>query len=102
MKNNCTIDLVFICKNRDAFQEEVDLELYHLFQKQDLYWYLHSKKEGQLEIVVAEVRGAGMWKNEEDLFGLIEQEATPEFWEWLQGYRIQVQPNERECGIVYA
>jgi hypothetical protein len=47
---------------------------------------------------MAEVSGIGNWEKEEDVALFLENHAKPQFLNWLQGYRIQLDVKEEHTG----
>jgi len=103
MKSECFFDFCFICtplEKQENLKDAVEDELFNLFGE-SLHWYLDWRKNEEYEIVVAEVRGMEKWRSEEEVLFFLEERAHTEFWQWLQGYRLQVYPNqakEKGCG----
>ncbi|MFD1359347.1 hypothetical protein ACFQ4X_15600 [Fictibacillus halophilus] len=90
IKNETLIDLCFIRSVGEGFEKEIDELLQSMFVEQHLYWYLDGKQAEGANIVVAELRGMSTWESEEDVLNFLENQAVPQFWEYLQGYQIQV------------
>jgi hypothetical protein len=97
-KNETLIDFCFI-RNRDGgFKKKIESLLQTLFKDRHLYWYLEEKQEAGADIVVAELRGITTWGSEEEVVHFLEKQGTSEFWEYLQGYQIQVFSEKKGCG----
>ncbi|MEX2105065.1 MAG: hypothetical protein WD907_07050 [Bacilli bacterium] len=77
----------------DSFHELIHDMLTDIFAGK-VYWYLDSKTNDDLDIVVAELKGMVAWKTEEEVLDFLEKNSHPEFWEFVNGYHIQVYPNQ--------
>lgn len=97
MKNETLIDFCFIRNIGEGFEKEIDELLQTVFMKQQLYWYLDGKQTEGADIVVAELRGMSTWESEEEVLRFLENQAAPHFWEYLQGYQIQVFAAKKGC-----
>jgi hypothetical protein len=98
IKNETLIDFCFIRSMDEGFEKEIDELLQTLFIEQQLYWYLDGKQAEGADIVVAELRGMSTWESEEEILHFLENQAAPQFWEYLQGYQIQVFAAKKGCG----
>jgi hypothetical protein len=96
MKSEVILDFCFVRKHIGWFKTDVELELKKLFEG-GLHWYLDEKSEGDVEVIVAEVRGISRWQSEGEVLNHIEQKGSDSFWEWLQGYHLHVYPNTKGC-----
>jgi hypothetical protein len=100
LKSEVMLDFCFIRTPKGDFKQEISNELNQLFGD-TIHWYLDAKEEENIEVVIAEVRGMGAWKSEKAVVQHIEENGTDTFWEWLQGYRMNVYPNSKgacHCG----
>lgn len=104
MRSEFFFDFCFVresVRNED-FVVAVEKHLERLFSGKG-HWHMDGKQEGHLDIVVAEVQGMESWEKEEDALSFLEAEAMPLFWQWLQGYRIQIDVKEHadcsHCGM---
>ena len=97
-KNETLIDFCFIRSMDRGFKDEIDNLLQNLFKSHHIYWYLEEKQEAGTDIVVAELRGISTWDSEEEVVHFLEKQGTFEFWEYLQGYQIQVFSEKKGCG----
>jgi hypothetical protein len=92
-----TMDLCFIreagTQGEPDFKAAVEQEIQKLFAPY-AKWSVTLKKEDAVEIAVAEMKGIGPWQTEDDTLAYVETKAGEQFWEWLQGYRLQVEPKE--------
>lgn len=99
MKTEFFLDLCFIQEKvmKEDFTSAVKKQLKALFSDKG-QWHIEAKQEGLIGIIVAEVNGICSWENEEMVFDDLEKEASPQFWEWLQGYQIRFDVKEHaEC-----
>lgn len=102
MKSEFFIDLIFIreCESdtsAHSFARTIDEQLNSLFSEL-ANWSLEPKQEDNLDFVLVEVMGSGVWEREEDILAYLEDHASPPFWNWLQGYRIQIDVKQHaEC-----
>ncbi|WP_143006871.1 hypothetical protein [Paenibacillus tianmuensis] len=96
------MDLCFIREQvadapRQPFAQNIDDQLKSLFPKH-AKWSLEQKQADGLDYVIAEVTGTGAWEKDEDILAYLEERAAHHFWDWLQGYRLQVEVKEHaEC-----
>jgi hypothetical protein len=95
MQTEFFLDLCFIRVHvRDEpFMDWIAAHLQQLFADKGV-WTVRIRQEGQLEILLAEVQGIWHWQNKDMLFDYLEQEAAPQFWEWLQGYQLEFDQKE--------
>lgn len=97
MLSEFSVDLCFIREERlqdsPSIKEAVEKELLRLFEPY-ARWSVDTKKDGSLEIAVAEMKGICPWQTEEELLHYMETAAGEAFWSWLQAYRLQVEPKE--------
>lgn len=98
MNNETLIDFCFIRSICEGFKKEVDELLQSLFMEHHLYWYLDERQDAGAVIIVAELRGISMWESEEEVLNFLEKRGTSQFWEYLQGYQIQVFSDKKGCG----
>jgi hypothetical protein len=65
----------------------------------DETFYIHSntKQEHEVDIVVAEVRGKGFWRNEDELLGYIEENADEAFLLSIHGMNVNVFKGKKGC-----
>jgi hypothetical protein len=77
----------------ESFIDQIEAQLQQLFTDKG-GWIVKTAQEAQLEIVLAEVQGIWDWENEDMIFAFLEQEASSQFWEWLQGYQLELDPKE--------
>jgi hypothetical protein len=96
MKSEVMLDFCFVRKRIGMFKTDVESELKKLF-KGNLHWYLDERSEDNVEMIVAEVRGVSPWQTKDDVLNHMEQKGSDSFWEWLQGYHLQVYPNTKGC-----
>jgi hypothetical protein len=99
MKAEFFLDLCFIRVHvrGEPFMDHIEAHLQLLFADKAI-WTVKVRQEGHLDIALAEVQGIWSWENEEMVFNYLEKEASPQFWEWLQGYQIQLDVKEHaEC-----
>lgn len=92
MRAEFFMDLCFIRGSAERtidFAQKVEEQLEQLFADK-AKWYLESKKEDHIDIVLAEVKGSGDWDKEEDIVNYIQENASDSFINWLQGYRIEI------------
>lgn len=92
-----SLEMVFI---REAevtelpeFQAVIERELSRLF-KPYAQWSASGRTEGGLELVTAEMKGIGPWESEDEVLTYMDSKTDESFWNWLQGYRLQVEPKE--------
>jgi hypothetical protein len=99
MRSECCLDFCFVRSHQGNFAEDIDHQLFRLFED-SLYWYLEYKVDNGLDIVVAEVRGLGNWQTENELLDYLDEKGNSLFWEWLKGFRFQVFSMKSEgcCG----
>ncbi|SFE62926.1 hypothetical protein SAMN04487969_104254 [Paenibacillus algorifonticola] len=103
MKSEFMLDLCFIRKQEQesSFTKSIEALLQQLFAKKSS-WFLEEKHEGELEVVNAAVKGYSDWEKEEEVLLFIEEQAPAEFWDWIQGYRLELdlkRPEEcQHCG----
>lgn len=97
MNNETYLDFCFIRHEQGGFKQEIDELLADLFSGKRLKWYLEEKKQDNLDIVVAEVKGMSSWSSEEELVQYLENEAGERFWEYVQGYQFRVYPFTKGC-----
>lgn len=97
MNSETYVDFCFIRHTAGDFSMEIDRILKELFKGARLKWYLDEKTEAGLEIVVAEIKGMSKWQSEAEAIEYIENNADEAFWEYLQGYQMNVYP-ARGCG----
>ncbi|NEN81283.1 hypothetical protein [Paenibacillus elgii] len=101
-KSEFFMDLCFIRETAadatgQSFEQTIDDQLKSLFPRH-AKWSLEQKQAEGLEYVVAEVTGTGAWEKEEDMLAYLEERADYHFWDWLQGYRLEVEVKEHaEC-----
>lgn len=92
-----SLDLCFIREadvpGEPDFKETVEQELRVLFAPYG-QWTVSLKREGPVDIAVAEMKGIGPWCSEDETLAYVETKAGERFWQWLQGYRLQVEPKE--------
>ncbi|MBS4179254.1 hypothetical protein [Lederbergia citrea] len=98
MNSETYIDFCFIRNPAGNFAAEIDNLLRELFKGIRLNWYLEEKTEDGMELVVAEIKGMSRWQSEEDAIDFIESHAAEDFWEYLQGFQLNVYPAMRGCG----
>ncbi|WP_071396269.1 hypothetical protein [Bacillus tuaregi] len=98
MNSETYLDFCFVREKAGDFAVEIDRLLTELFKDIRLNWYLDEKTEDGIEIVVAEVKGMSRWQSEEETIEFIEEHADEEFWQYLQGYQMNVYPAKRGCG----
>lgn len=103
MKSELMMDLCFIRKcaadsSEQNFEQLIDDQLKSLFSKK-MKWNIEHKQANDLDIVNVEIKGFGTWKRDEEIIAYLEERAQPHFWDWLQGYRIQIEVKEEhaEC-----
>ncbi len=103
MKSELWLDLCFIREAAGdlSFRLEVERLLQQLFPDR-LTWELEAKREGTLEVVNAAVKGYSEWGQEQEVLLYIEGNAPPEFWQWMQAYRLELDLKRHEecrhCG----
>jgi hypothetical protein len=92
MKSEIWLDLCFIREagGDAALIVEVERLLGALFPDRRLTWELEAKREGALEVVNAAVKGYSEWEQEQEVLLYIERQASPEFWQWMQAYRLEL------------
>ena len=81
------------------FTQAVEQQLQALFGG-EAKWYLESRQEENLELVLVEVKGAGDWETEEDLVTYLDDHASDQIMTWLQGYRIELDIKEQHESCV--
>jgi nicotinic acid phosphoribosyltransferase len=99
LKAEFFLDLCFVQVKvtQQNFINAVEKQMGALFSGKG-QWQIEAKQEGLIGVIVAEVKGIWSWENEEMVFDYLEKEASPQFWEWLQGYQIQLDVKEYvEC-----
>lgn len=89
------LDLCFIRPAEDgpAFFAGIEAEMKALF-KERATWYLDNKTDGGLHISVVSVNGLAHWESEHEAIAYVESKMTSDCWNWLQGYKVQVEPKE--------
>jgi len=100
MKTEFFLDLCFVRKRemKGDFVEAIDQQMNTLFLGKKGHWHIVEKQEGLIDIIVAEINGIWSWESEEDVLTFLEQNASPQFWECLQGYQIRLEGKEElEC-----
>lgn len=98
MNSETYLDFCFVRETAGHFASEIHEILTELFKGIRLNWYLDEKTQEGIEIVVAEVKGMSRWNSEEETIQYIEEHAGETFWEYLQGYQMNVYPAKRGCG----
>ncbi|MFZ3576981.1 hypothetical protein [Virgibacillus sp. DJP39] len=98
MPSETYLDFCFIQKTTGTLASDVKSMFESVFNRERLHWYLDNKEEDGMEIVVAEVKGMSRWSCEEDVIDHLEENATEQFWETLQGYQLQVLPLKKGSG----
>lgn len=93
MNSEAYIDFCFVREERGGFATEIEGLLKDIFQGIRVNWYLEEKITDGAEIVVAEVKGMGPWKSEDETLHYLEEIAGETFWEYLQGYQMYIYPN---------
>ncbi|MEX2460239.1 MAG: hypothetical protein WD469_02870 [Paenibacillaceae bacterium] len=95
MKAEFFLDLCFIRTHVEnkVFINLIEEQLKPLFADKG-NWSVNCRREGPLNIVLAEIQGIWNWENEEMIFAYMEEEASPLFWEWLQGCQIELDLKE--------
>jgi hypothetical protein len=95
MKAEFKLDLCFIRLNlnTEKFTDLLEKELESLFAGIG-NWTIRARQEGQLDIALAEVNGIWSWETEAVVAAYLDQEASPQFWEWLQGYHVNLELKE--------
>jgi hypothetical protein len=90
MKTEFFLDLIFIQDQlpQEDFVTAVESQLDDLFASKG-HWRIEIKQEHTVSIIVAEVKGIWSLGNEDKVFGHLEKEASPEFWQWLHGYQLE-------------
>lgn len=99
MKTEFFLDLCFVQDKvmQEEFIGSIKEQMNVLFSDKG-QWHIEAKQEDLTGIIVAEVNGVWSWENEEMVFDDLEKEASPQFWEWLQGYQIRFDAKEHaEC-----
>jgi hypothetical protein len=99
MKTEFFLDLIFVQEKviQEVFADAVKKQMKALFSDKGK-WHIAVKEEGLVVIIAAEINGIYSWHNEEMVFDDLEKEASPQFWEWLQGYHIRFDVKEyAEC-----
>lgn len=91
------IDFCFMRKQTGQFAADIDELLKNLFGKKRLNWFLEEKSMEGADMVVAEIKGMSDWGSEEETIQFIEENASDEFWEYLQGYKMFIYPVKRGC-----
>jgi hypothetical protein len=96
------MDLCFIRRHEEGggpFAVVVEQQLDPLFAGQAT-WYMESKQDEKVDIVLVELKGMGSWKKEEELVAYIEEHASDSFLGWIQGYRIELDVKEKHDGCI--
>lgn len=97
MNSETYLDFCFVREASGHFASEIHDILTNLFKEVRLNWYLDEKMMDGIEIVVAEVKGMSRWESVEETISYIEEHAGELFWEYLQGYQMNVYPVKRGC-----
>ncbi|WP_166237777.1 hypothetical protein [Paenibacillus turpanensis] len=97
MEQEFTLELCFVhpAESEGVLENQVRGELGRLFAGH--YQYITSKREQELDIVLAEVRGKGAWNDEEQLLDYFEQNADLELLDTVSGFRLEVLKGKKGC-----
>ncbi|HUC91676.1 MAG TPA: hypothetical protein VMS09_06530 [Paenibacillus sp.] len=95
MPSEYQFDLCFIRQADDTgfFHAEIERELRRLFDG-EAKWAVDRKRQGELDIAVAEINGLSAIGTEEEWMDAFEARALSDCWQWLNGYRLEVIPKE--------
>jgi hypothetical protein len=95
MASEFQLDLCFIRQGEEDhdFYAEVEQEMSAIFQGW-AGWYVDRRTGDGVSIAVAEVNGLCGWTLEEEVIRHVEERMASECWSSLQGYRVQVIPQE--------
>lgn len=98
MPSETYLDFCFVQKETGTLGHDVESMFQQLFKRERLHWYLDDKQKNGVEIIVAEVKGMSRWISEEQVIDHLEEKATEQFWNHLQGYQLQVLPLKKGSG----
>ncbi|KQU18700.1 hypothetical protein ASG65_08070 [Bacillus sp. Leaf13] len=97
MNSETYLDFCFVKEASGNFAAEIDKLLSDLFKDVRLNWYLDEKSMDGVDIVVAEVKGMSNWESVVETNEYIENHAEDTFWEYLQGFQMNVYTAKRGC-----
>jgi hypothetical protein len=96
MTNDVQLEVCCIAEQGSGLSQLVQDQLSELFDE-SFYIHASTKQENEVDIVIAEVRGKGNWRNEDELLGYIEEKADEAFLLSIHGVNVNVLNGKKGC-----
>lgn len=99
MNHSLHLEMCFISESNELLYQQVESELNKWFDL-STQWFIHSKKEENLQIVTAEVHSKGAWESEDALLNYVEDHFQSDLLDQIYGYHVQAETKQEGgcCG----